>query len=303
MSITPLALMRPVAVAAAQITATNVAELHPTYDAAAWNAATVYAIGDLVARPATHRTYQRRTVGATPGAPESDPTNWADIGATNAYKAFDKVYQAQVQNADTIVYTLSFPEYVDSITALNCECANATVTVQDTDYAQTIFMYTRPDVDNLLDFFIEPWEFKSEVSFRDMPLLIGKQITITLDNTGGVAKVGEIVPSLARDIGGVKFGARTGIVDYSVKSVDQWGSITVAERPYSKRMTLDLEVDNTFIDAMQRLFAKYRAQPVVIVGNGNVYDCLIGYGYIKEFENVIEFATKSLCNLDFESLT
>lgn len=298
----PLAIVRPVAIAAAQLTSSNVAELHGDYDADAWDGATNYAIGDLVARSTTHRTYQRRTAGVSAGTPESDPTNWADIGATNLYKPFDRVYQAQCQNDDSIVYTLTPGAFADCLVILNAQCATAQLTVAGTDFDETASMYGRT-VTGWYDFFYEPFTYRADYAFQNLPMLIGNVVTLTLTNAGGVAMVGEIVVGLSRAIGYVKWSPSTGIKDYSTKEEDQWGNLTVLEGAYSKRMTLNLEVANTFIDEMHRLFARYRATALVVIGVGNLYECLIAYGYLRSWENVIPGPIKSNTNFVFEGLT
>jgi hypothetical protein len=297
----PFTMVRPAVIGAAQITACNIAEPDPTYDPPAWNAGTAYNIGDQASRAATHRIYQRRVAGTTAGTPETDAVNWADIGATAKYKPFDKIYQAQAEQADSIVYTLTVDGMADTLGVLNAECATARATAPGYD-SGNVQMFTFPDVDNWFDFFFELPYYRADYIFRDLPMVMNNHVTITLTNTGSVAKVGELPMGQSLDIGFVKYGVRTGLIDYSTKTADAFGNVTVTERAYSKRLTVDLLVKNTFIDQMQREFAKYRATPLLFY-TGNLYESLADYGYLWSFENVISLPNFSVCSAEIQGLT
>ena len=298
-----LAIVRPVAMTAGSslVTSSNVAELHTTYDPLEWNALTAYIIGDRAARASLHKVYQRRVAGTTATAPESDTTNWVEVGVTNKWKAFDDSYQSQVSNADTIQYVFTPAEYVDTVTVLNAQCKTATLS-DGLTYNETADMYGRTVMD-WYDYYFEQFVFKSDFSFLNVPLSLTAVLTLTLDNTGGTAMVGEIKMGRAREIGGVRYGARTGIIDYSAKTEDEWGNLVITQKPYRKRMSVEMWVLNTFIDEMHRLFSSYRATPIVIIGAGNLYECLIAYGFIRSFENVIAYPTDSMCSAEFEGLS
>lgn len=295
-------LVRPVAISAgsALVTYSNVAELTPTHDPDAWDPATAYVVGDQVGRATTHKVYQRRVDGTTATEPENDATNWAEVGVTNKWKPFDSSYQSQCSNDEEIVYQLTLAEFADTLTVLNCECA--TVRVQATDFDETKTMYTRT-VEDWFDYFFEPFTYRADAAFLDLPMSTTDTITVTLSNPGGVAKVGEIKPGFSKAIGGARYGVRTGMVDYSRKVTDDWGNLTVTEGAYSKRMSLDVWVRNTLIDELHRLMYRYRATPIVLLGARDLYECLIAYGYIESFENAILYTNYSICSLEFRGLT
>lgn len=296
-------LIRPVAISAgsALVTSSSVGELTPTYDPAAWDPATAYVIGDQVGRSSNHKIYQRRVDGTTATAPEDDTTNWAEVGVTNKWKPFDDKYQTQAQAANSASWEITPGEFADSVIILNAECETARVQAAD-GYDETVQMYTRTVLD-WFDYFYEPFSYRQDAAFLDVNLSTTDPITITLENTGGVVKVGEIKIGLAKDIGVTELGAATGFDDYSLKTEDEWGSLTLTEGPYAKEMSINVLVQNDFIDELHRLAYRYRATPIVLLGAGSLYECLMAYGYIESFRNVIKYDTASLCAIDFKALT
>lgn len=71
--------LAPIEITDAMFTASNVDE--PEQVSPAWVTGTTYAIDDIRSRVATQRRYRRLIAGAGATPPESDPTNWLDIGA------------------------------------------------------------------------------------------------------------------------------------------------------------------------------------------------------------------------------
>ena len=300
---TPMYVIRPVTITAAILTSSTVAEpaVGTDPDPAAWNGATTYAVGDRVHYATTHKIYQRRVAGTTATAPDQDPTNWLEVSATNRWKMFDASRESKTTAADSIVVVLTPGVFADALALLNLGAASARVQVTGTSYDETQELATRV-VNDWWDYFYEPFAYKEDVVFENLPMALTNEITITVANTGGTAGIGVCVLGLTREIGVVEFGAAVGITDYSVKSTDAFGQTTVVERTWSKRMNVTVWVDDQNVDANQRLLASYRAKPLVWVGAGNLYESLIVYGYFKSFDQVIAYPTKSKMALDIEGL-
>lgn len=301
---TPLFVIRPVAITAAILTSSTVAEPAVTVDPdpAAWTASpTTYAIGAQVTRTGVHKIYQNRTGVNTATAPESDTTNWLEVGPTNRWKMFDASRESQTTEADAITVVLTPGVLADSLAILNVQGATVRVQVAGTSYDQTVQMLTRTVLD-WWDYYFEPFTQKQDVVFTDLPLRLGNVITITITNTGGTAGVGVCVLGLSKDLGEVEYGAGIGITDYSIKSVDAFGKTTVVARTFSKRMNLSVWVPAERVDENQRFLASQRATALVWVGVGNLYESLIVYGFFKSFDQVIAYPRKSKMALDIEGL-
>lgn len=303
-SLTDFSLIRPVAITAAILTSSTVAEPAVTTDPdpAVWAAATAYLVGDRAHRTTTHKIYQRVVSGTTATIPESDTTNWVEVGPTNKWKMFDQANETQTTKADSIVVVLTPAALADSLAFLNVDADSIRVQVAGTAFDQTIEMRTRV-VDSWWAYFFEPFVYKTEVVFTGLPLLTSNVITITITKTGSTAKCGACVLGLSKVLGGTEYGASAGIIDYSRKVTDAYGSTTVVERSYSKRMNVSLWITSTKVDEIQRLLADYRATPLVWVGAGNLYGALIVYGYYRSFDIVIPYPNFAKCNLEIEGLT
>jgi hypothetical protein len=305
MSFTDFALIRPIAVTDAMLTSSSVPEpaTGDSPDPAAWNGATAYVEGDRVTRTTVHKIYQRVNPGTTATAPELDTTtNWLEVGSTNRWRMFDQANESQTSKADSIIVTLTPAQLADSAAFLNLDGDTLRLQVASTSYDQTVALRDRTVVD-WYSYFFEPFVAKTEVIFRDLPLLTSNVITFTLTKTGSIAKMGVALLGLAKTLGSTEYGASAGIIDYSTKSTNAFGNTTVVRRAYSKRMKVDLFIDAARVDEIQRLLADYRATPVVWIGAGNLYGALIVYGYYRSFDIVIAYFSHSKCRLEIEGLT
>lgn len=294
------AIIQPVDVTEAMLTSSSVAELD-TSDPAEWNAATAYTAGQQASRATLHRIYQRLIDGTTATAPESDTANWVYVKPTNRWAMFDLVNETQTEGGSSLVVTLTPGVLVDSLAFDNVEGADSIrVQVADSSYDETLAMKTRT-VTDWYEYFFGAFREKQTAFFTGLPLLTSNVITITI--TGTNVKVGSCVLGRLKVLGKPQYGAGVGIVDYSKKETDQFGSTAVVKRSYSKRMNVEVLVDNDAVDEVHALLSKLRATPVVWVGVGNTYDAMIVFGFYKSFEIVIAYPRESLCNLDVEGLT
>lgn len=113
---------------------------------------------------------------------------------------------------------------------------------------------------------------------------------------------GAIVVGLSRGVGDTQFGASLGITDFSVKQSDDFGNLTVVERPYRKTGDFSVIVQNTYVDTLQDLLAKFRAIPILYLGS-DLYGSAAIYGFYKQFATVIAYPDISICTIQIEGLT
>jgi hypothetical protein len=127
-------------------------------------------------------------------------------------------------------------------------------------------------------------------------------ITITITNTAGLAKCGEIVVGTVQTIGTLKPQPVVGITDYSVKTQDERGNWSITERAYSEKLSCVASITYSSLDTVIALLEEYRATPLVWVGNTS-YSCLIIYGFVKDWNVPVETRGKALMALEIEGLT
>jgi hypothetical protein len=256
---------------------------------------TTYSINAIVSVVADHKLYQslqNNNLNNTPGAAGNE-TWWLDIGATERWNVFDAKVGSQAEADDSITYELD-PGPIDSVALLNIEAGSVTVTMTDVGGAGDPVVWTTDTyVDGL---------YISDIVKTDFPLTyLTPHLTIVLTNTGGTAKIGEIVVGVSESIGSMHYSPEVGITDYSIKQVDSFGNYTILERAYSKRLSCETSILNTLLDATYNILAEQRAAPAVWVGSAD-YASMIVYGFYKDFSITIPYKLYSLCTLEIEGL-
>jgi hypothetical protein len=273
---------------------------------AAWNSATTYAAGNIVASTTTHRRYQS-VQNTNTNHPLTDTAWWLDIGPTNRWAMFDQGVGSLSTETGAINVTLA-PGSVDSLAVLDTDAETVTVTM--TNSGSTVYSSTQSTnvggeaIDSWYKWFFSPIGKKTTLTFLDLPSFPDGIITITFtgSNTAGPVNVGTLVVGRQLDIGSTETGASVGITDYSKKGTDDFGVTTVVERAWSKRAEARCMLDTANVDAMQRELAKVRAIPCVwIIEDG--FDSLTIYGFFKDFSLDLAFANISYCSLTVEGLT
>lgn len=248
----------------------------PETDYSAWSSGTTYGIGDYVMRTTgVHRCYQSLQNNNLNNTPESSPTWWLDIGATNRFRPFDEVTGSQATKATPMVYHLTPGADYDSCAVINC--LNTSVRFQTAlGSDQTISTAA------------------SDIVTTSLDGASGSHLTVTVNNSGTDPKLGELVVGTAYTFGTFKPDPQAGISDYSIKEVDEWGNWTITERGYSKKLSCEVMLSIASIDAVYALLASYRATPLVWIGSTS-YSTTILYGYWKDF--AIAFVTRNYARL------
>jgi hypothetical protein len=294
-------IIRPTTITDAILTSSTVAET----DYAAYNAATTYALGDrVIVTTGVHKIYESLQAGNV-GHAVTDDSWWLEISATNRWKVFDGKIADQTSNATSINYVLA-PGAIDAIALLNMDATSVQITLTDPTYGvvydQTIDLVSTSNVVDGYTYFFEPIIRRTALALLDIPPYSAASGSITIANTGGTAKVGEIVLGRQSDIGETEYGPSIGIIDYSKKEADTFGNYIVLERAYSKRISCQLFLLNGKVDEVVRQLELYRATPLVWVAAED-FSSLIVYGFYKSFDIVIPGPTVSNCSLEIEGLT
>jgi len=323
-------IIKPIAITTAMLISSDI----PETDYAEYASGTEYAEDAYCIVAAEHKIYQSLQAANTGNTPSSSPTWWLDCGSTNRWKVFDEKVHAQSSQGESMQWVLE-PGQCDSIALLNVDATSISITMTDgaTGAGEPIemsgtsepiemsgtseplemsggatYLYTYSDglvsADAIIDwwtYFSLPLIAKTDFVKTDLPRISTGRITITITNSGGTAKCGEIVIGLKASIGSMKYSPSIGIIDYSTKQVDAFGNYTVLERAFSKKLSCDLTIDNDYLDYVVGLFSTYRATPLVWIGYEGLTSLMV-YGFYKNFEVVIPYLTRSNCSLEVEGL-
>jgi hypothetical protein len=257
----------------------------PETDYSAWSSTTSYGVGQNVMRTTgVHRCYESLQNNNLNNTPESSPTWWLDIGATNRFRPFDEVTGSQATKATPMVYKIKPGVTFNSVAVINCLNTSVRFQTDSPSYDATISTGA------------------SDIVLTNLNGGAATNLTITINNTGTDPKVGEIVVGTVTSLGTFRPDPQAGISDYSVKEVDEWGNWTVTERGYAKRLDCEVSLLVSAADTVFSLLAGYRATPLVWIGTAS-YSTAIVYGYWKDFALAFINRNYARLRLQIEGLT
>lgn len=262
--------------------------------------------GTHTATAQIHKVYESLQASNTGHYPVSSPDWWLDCGSTNRWKMFDTSVTSQTSAPDELEVSLEATGRVNTVALLNLSASAARVVMTDAVegvvYDQTQTFSSDSGISDWYAYFFEPIIRSTDALFDGLPPYAGAQIDITLTDPGNAVLCGAALLGLSREIGGVQYGASTGIQDYSVKQKNDFGDDIILERAYSKRGVWAIYVANAIVDELAKILAEYRATPVLYIGSEDFTSTWI-YGFYKDFSLVIAYPTESICNLELEGLT
>lgn len=296
-------IIKPVAVTASNLTSTNVAET----DYPAWTAGT-YTIGTR--RIYDHKIYE---VVATSTADRPDvgaaaivPT-WIFVSATNRFKMFDISVGSGTQNTGSINITVTPSTVCNSVILFDVDGATAQLIVRTSGgtivYNKTVSLADYSGINSYFNYyFMPPAETgASELAFIDIPNYSGASFQLIIDAGTGVATCGEMIIGQKSVLAVSNFGTSVGIKDYSVKTIDDFGNITITNRPYSKRADYDVTVETALVSQFTKFLASIRSTPAVYIGDPMRGETIV-LGYYRDFSVVLSNPSISECAMSVEGL-
>lgn len=271
-----------------------------------WVSGTTYSIDAKVIYK--HRIYNRVIAGSGTTPPDLDLTNWTDLGATNKYRMFDNIISSVSSRTGGIQFTLTPNQVVNGIALLNVNASTVRVVMNDpvegVVYDKTKELRSSGEVTDYFSYFFAPLVSLTDLNtavFLDLPSKPTATITVYISSGAALVEVGEVVYGIQSVIGRTNYGTSIGIKSYSRKDIDEFGKVTVVKRKNSKYCEYDVDIDNTNLVFVQRLFQDIDSVPCVFIGNPDMEE-LIVYGFYSDFKSTISFPTVSKCTLRVEGL-
>ena len=123
-------------------------------------------------------------------------------------------------------------------------------------------------------------------------------VTICIRKIGGTAKCGMCALGPLDDFGPTLLGLSTEGKDYSSTTFNFDGTSKTVIRPYAKKLSCDVKIDNDQIDYVQDRLFDLRQRAIVWVGGP--YGSTAVFGRYGSFKNVIEYQLQSKMNLTIE---
>ncbi|WP_280189067.1 hypothetical protein [Delftia sp. PS-11] len=256
----------------------NVIELEPVTDATLlsssvaeddyppWSAVVSYVVGQVVMRAVSgvHLNFEALTAGVDATPPEvsakSDTPRWLNRGPTNRWAMFDDAIGTFTVD-ETEIDVSMVARGADSLLLMELVGRQAAVSRWldgQVIYSATLDLDDTP-IAGFYDWFFEPFRQRGAVLLKDLPgAVYGGSVQIQLTGTAGVA-CGVCRLGYARSIGLAEYGVDYGIEDYSTKSTDKFGRLTLQEGAYSQIVKLRAETPVQDFNPLSRRLAGLRA--------------------------------------------
>lgn len=166
--------------------------------------------------------------------------------------------------------------------------------------------------------FVEDWDgyfFNESEPETELAFLLGipnysnNQTTITIvsdyseNYIDRKVSLGTTIIGNEITLGTTQWGASVGIIDYSKKETDEFGTTTFIERAFSKRIDVNLILPSRDLNKLQRILSSIRATPCMWVSTqDSIYNLLIVFGFYRDFNIEIPYPEYSYCSLQIEGL-
>lgn len=296
--------IKPVIITDTEFVSSTVAE----NDYAAWNSGTTYSLGQrAIYQHRIVESLQNSNLNNTPTLVSTD-TWWLDVGPTNRWAMFDQQINTQTVAAGATMTIVLNPGIINTLALLELNGSQAQVTMTVSGIGTVYDVTKQFDATPIVDwygYFFEPYDIATEVVFSNLPAYLTGQVTVVITASSGQAKCGSLIVGSSYALGDTQLGARAGITDYSVKSTNAFGAVTITKRKYAKRMGATLQVPNSSIRRVQTLLADLRSTPCVWIGvpeDTDTYGPLVVFGFYKDFQIEVQYLAHSLCSLEIEGM-
>ena len=250
---------------------------------------------------ANHKKYlslQDSNTGQTPVGGSTD-LYWSVPAATAPWTPFDVKIGSQIERTGSIEYTLTPGDIVSGIAFFNLDASSVDITMTDPTvgvvYEKTINLISTSNVYDAYSYNFAPFLMTKHTVETDLPPYRSAVISISI-NAGSdtsTAKCGEIVFGGIHYSGASRYSPSLEIVNYSNITPDVWGNRDVVERSFSKKVTVEMRIDNSILQSALDFFENYRAIPAVWIPTE--VDVMKGpylvYGYYERASTVFEYLT------------
>jgi hypothetical protein len=276
----------------------NVPITEPDYSAGA-----TYAKGALVLAPGTPDIYES-LVDANKGSALTDTAKWLKRKEpTNRWRMLDQYNNTQTTNPERIVLTLS-PQLISQGVYLgNVDANEVSFVVQDLQkgvvYTETQNLIVSTSKSSFFKWCFGRIRRRSYAVSVMLPVYANAIVTVTLSKPGatpacGMCAVGPIV-----DVGLSEYGLSAEIKDYSSTTFNFDGTSETVQRGYSKRMSVDVEVDDDQADAVFEALVSFRQKPVVYLGSV-MHGLACVFGKFSSFKIIVASKPLAKASLQIE---
>lgn len=300
---TEIKVIRPITITPAKILSSTATEIYAT-----WSSATTYALADKVVY--NDKIYESLIASNLNKQPNTNPTSWLDLGASNKTAMFD--IQVNTQTTATTSFTVSFQpgSAFNAVSFLNLVGNTITVTVKDSPTGSVVYTETiqldnsSSDVIDWYTYFFEDFDLRTEVVFQNIPPYANGVIEVTISaGIGALVAIGTCSVGTMIDLGDTQYGLNYGIRDYSIKETDEFGNTRFIQRAFSKRMSPTLMIENSRLNYVGKTLENLRATPTVYIAvDDPIYGGTIVFGFLKDWNIEINYPQHSMISMEVDGL-
>ena len=243
------------------------------------------------------------TAGQNLGRALTDTIYWLPKGATNRWKMVDPYNNTQTENPDAIILTVRPQAIVQALYLGNVDGDEIVITgVDPTDgtvYSETTSLVISDSGSSLFNWLFKRIRRRKQFCTVVLPMYYAASFEVRINKPGGVAKCGMFCIGPLEDIGLSQWGLEAEIKDYSTTKFNFDGTSETTLRGYSKRMSLDVIVENDVVDQVHERLIDFRQKTVVFIGIKQ-FDLSLVCGVYSSFKTVIPDISHSKCVLQIE---
>jgi hypothetical protein len=127
----------------------------------------------------------------------------------------------------------------------------------------------------------------------------GTQTILLERSVSSPAQLGMLVYGRVIEVGNVQYGLNSELLDYSTKSTDANGYVTLIKRGYGHSFTANIELTMDVANFMYQALTDLRATPLLFFDTAA---SLISYGFFKNIKRQINRANYALLTIEVEGM-
>lgn len=236
----------------------------------------------------------KQNVPVDAGNPNITTEYWLVYGSINKLKPFDGIINSTATRDGSMWYELNITARSEALAFLSMRNVTSII-------VSLVNTYTGIEVyQNTIDLFdASAGQYSSEAVLIDLPFPGYHKLTANITLLGtGTLYLGGIIFGQLYDVGTPNYGASTSIIDYSTKNTDIYGTQTILERSFSRKMDVNLTLPADTLKDLWDFLTAMRSTPLIWIAS-DAFDysgILVVYGFYKDF-------SVSITNCDYIELS
>lgn len=295
--------IRPIQITSNKVLSSTAVEQYPS-----WSNSTTYNKLDRVVY--LDNIYESVEDSNLARQPNTNPEQWNDLGANNRMSMFDLQVNTQTTATESLTVSFMPGSAFNTVAFLNLIGGSITLTVRDSAGGSVVYTKTEQldySIVNVIDwytYFFEDFDFRTEAVFQDIPPYFNGVAEVEISaGTGNPVAIGGVSAGTTVEIGDTQYGLNYGIRDYSEKQTDVFGNTKFVERNFSKRMSVQLMVDNNRLNFVSKTLQSLRATPTVYIGVEDTrFQGTVIFGFLKDWNVEIPYPNHSLISVEVDGL-